>query len=146
MILALKNLQFAIKWRNQSNPNQTTSCQMKAVFTIKIIKQTSWLITNFRSRIIKWLLRPAHIIQGKYKNDLNFIHYQWDPPVEYLFFWILVCLFHPGLYLHTLPQITCFTVRTRWQRKFINFSFLWRCPWCNGYRRRNWTRRYEFKS
>ena len=22
----------------------------------------------------------------------------------------------------------------------------WRCPWCNGYRRRNWTRRHEFKS
>ena len=21
-----------------------------------------------------------------------------------------------------------------------------RCPWCNGYRRRNWTRRHEFKS
>ena len=20
------------------------------------------------------------------------------------------------------------------------------CPWCNGYRRRNWTRRHEFKS
>ena len=23
---------------------------------------------------------------------------------------------------------------------------LWRCPWCNGYRRRIWTRRHEFKS
>ena len=22
----------------------------------------------------------------------------------------------------------------------------WRCPWCNGYRRRIWTRRHEFKS
>ena len=22
----------------------------------------------------------------------------------------------------------------------------WRCPWCNGYRRRNWTRWHEFKS
>ena len=21
-----------------------------------------------------------------------------------------------------------------------------RCPWCNGYRRRNWTQRHEFKS
>ena len=25
-------------------------------------------------------------------------------------------------------------------------AFLWRCPWCNGYRRRKWTRRHEFKS
>ena len=24
--------------------------------------------------------------------------------------------------------------------------YLWRCPWCNGYRRRNWTRRHEFES
>ena len=24
--------------------------------------------------------------------------------------------------------------------------FAWRCPWCNGYRRRNWTWRHEFKS
>ena len=21
-----------------------------------------------------------------------------------------------------------------------------KCPWCNGYRRRKWTRRHEFKS
>ena len=24
--------------------------------------------------------------------------------------------------------------------------FLWQCPWCNGYRRRKWTRWHEFKS
>ena len=23
---------------------------------------------------------------------------------------------------------------------------IWRCPWCNGYRRRKWTRWHEFKS
>ena len=25
-------------------------------------------------------------------------------------------------------------------------SILWMCPWCSRYRRRNWTRRHEFKS
>ena len=25
-------------------------------------------------------------------------------------------------------------------------KLFWRCPWCNGYRRREWTRRHEFKS
>ena len=25
------------------------------------------------------------------------------------------------------------------------YSSSWRCPWCNGYRRRKWTRRHEFK-
>ena len=30
----------------------------------------------------------------------------------------------------------------------LRFHYLqtWRCPWCNGYRRRKWTRRDEFKS
>ena len=27
---------------------------------------------------------------------------------------------------------------------FLNLS--WRCPWCNGYRHRKWTRRHKFKS
>ena len=26
------------------------------------------------------------------------------------------------------------------------FTNRWRCPWCNGYRHRIWTRRYEFNS
>ena len=26
------------------------------------------------------------------------------------------------------------------------YIFIWRCPWCNGYRRWIWTRRHEFKS
>ena len=29
---------------------------------------------------------------------------------------------------------------------FLKSSNLRRCAWCNGYRRRNWTRRHEFKS
>ena len=29
--------------------------------------------------------------------------------------------------------------------RMISF-FVRRCPWCNGYRRRKWTRRHEFKS
>ena len=36
-------------------------------------------------------------------------------------------------------------------KKFVNSALihtrhLWRCPWCEGYRRRKWTRRHEFKS
>ena len=27
-----------------------------------------------------------------------------------------------------------------------NNDIWWRCPWCNGYCRRKWTRRHEFKS
>ena len=28
----------------------------------------------------------------------------------------------------------------------LSIKVPWRCPWCNGYRRRKWTRRHEFKS
>ena len=27
-----------------------------------------------------------------------------------------------------------------------SMCFIWRCPWCNGYRRRKWTWQHEFKS
>ena len=30
--------------------------------------------------------------------------------------------------------------------KAIDDREWWRCPWCNGYRRRKWTRRHDFKS
>ena len=29
---------------------------------------------------------------------------------------------------------------------FVDYYKIWGCPWCNGYRRRKWTRRHEFKS
>ena len=29
---------------------------------------------------------------------------------------------------------------------YIEHLSVWRCPWCNCYRRRKWTRRHEFKS
>ena len=29
---------------------------------------------------------------------------------------------------------------------FISINPQLKCPWCNGYRRRMWTRRHEFKS
>ena len=36
--------------------------------------------------------------------------------------------------------------RTDYSYNYSYMVFLWRCPWCNGYRRRKWTRRHEFKS
>ena len=30
--------------------------------------------------------------------------------------------------------------------RYINTIYIWRCPWCNGYRCRKWTRRHEFNS
>ena len=44
-------------------------------------------------------------------------------------------------YPHVLIAFLKFT-------RFDNQAFVgfWRCPWCNGYRRRIWTRRHEFKS
>ena len=30
--------------------------------------------------------------------------------------------------------------------QYCLLPIVWRCPWCNGYRRRKWTRWHEFKS
>ena len=35
------------------------------------------------------------------------------------------------------------SILTRYFKQFL-YSYI--CPWCNGYRRRKWTRRQEFKS
>ena len=45
-----------------------------------------------------------------------------------------------GLFTHLLGTIPSILIT-------IGITvILWRCPWCNGYRRREWTRRHEFKS
>ena len=43
---------------------------------------------------------------------------------------------HAEINAHPLPV----------SRYFISSSLSYVCPWCNRYRRRNWTRRHEFKS
>ena len=34
----------------------------------------------------------------------------------------------------------------RWKKILPLSHYSWRCPWCNGYRSRKWTRRHEFES
>ena len=51
-------------------------------------------------------------------------------------------------------NVQCGTIylTSNWKSLQLNLSLIvnnldyQRCPWCNGYRRRNWTRRHEFKS
>ena len=56
------------------------------------------------------------------------------------------------LYMYYYNMFRCLFLRYRnehvWNTRHDNKTLLviWRCPWCNGYRRRMWTRRHEFKS
>ena len=36
-------------------------------------------------------------------------------------------------------------VAARIENRYNDYIVLWGCPWCNGYRRRKWTRWHEFK-
>ena len=66
-------------------------------------------------------------------------------------------LIFSSLSFFILPTITRTVVVLRCKIFLISFSkllhlfillllfFMWRCPWFNGYRRRKWTRRHEFK-
>ena len=46
-------------------------------------------------------------------------------------------------YFSTSNQ-TCKTIRS--DEVYHDILHPWRCPWCNGYRSKKWTRRHEFKS
>ena len=53
------------------------------------------------------------------------------------------------IYEHYM-SISHITISWLWYNKTTNYNwhnrhFHRRCPWCNGYRHRNWTRRHEFK-
>ena len=43
---------------------------------------------------------------------------------------------------NTKAQIDYVLINKKWNNSALNW---WKCPWCNGYRRRKWTRRHEFK-
>ena len=55
-----------------------------------------------------------------------------------------VPLFLNELQVICLHTVKCFSLRVRVDLRVITIKR--RCPWCNGYRRRNWARQHEFKS
>ena len=52
----------------------------------------------------------------------------------HIYIYVCVCLF---IYIYMYICKNIFVPVVKW---------LWRCTWCNGYRRRKWTRWHEFKS
>ena len=65
--------------------------------------------------------------------------YIYDCVLKLLSLWV-VCVW---VWLHFLDNI----FKWMWAHFLHIFTwFLWRCLWCNGYYRRKWTRRHEFKS
>ena len=65
----------------------------------------------------------------------------------------LNCIFWWGSISRALGSVVVipsflFLPYSLWLGAVVHISFLsfWRCPWCNGYRRRKWTQWHEFKS
>ena len=89
-----------------------------------------------------------------------FLYFTWAGAASYL---VYVFIYVHFLIITRAPTITCTEVVLR-SNIIFNFYFqvfvltyfiiflvlicyyLWRCPWCNGYYRRKWTCRHEFKS
>ena len=59
--------------------------------------------------------------------------------------WSLVLYMRLSLFLKYLIPLLSQANKVQNKLNDIKMS-CWRCPWCNGYRRRKWTRRREFKS
>ena len=70
------------------------------------------------------------LVQGTcYKTAYSYFFSFYDHAAPFLFLLFFKIFVFAGFILMTL----------------IHTTFIW-CLWCNGYRRRNWTRRHEFKS
>ena len=58
-------------------------------------------------------------------------------------------MYNEELALSNLQGLICHKNPTNHYTKssiLISCSYYWTYPWCHGYHRRKWTRRYEFKS
>ena len=105
---------------------------MVTLYTIRMCKHptrpsifdwNSWLHNNLRLKFIK-TLSPNTICTWWYIKRYNF-HSQ---------------IFGVKYDLHR-------TVKPSFPIQVNTYHFyIWTCPWCNGNRRRKWTRPYEFKS
>ena len=62
--------------------------------------------------------------------------------------WSLECCSLDGLDLSSDFQLFDFLFQAFEDRSKLAYYnwYHWRCSWCNGYRRRKWTRQHEFKS
>ena len=79
--------------------------------------------------------QTLNLIQQIYLSLTVYMFYIYQS--IYLFF--LLHIYQPvRIYLSFPPHIFCLF-------RYIYLS-IWRCPWCNGYRRRKWTRQHKFKS
>ena len=65
-----------------------------------------------------------------YKEVCSFVSLKFVNIVDYVSAYICICI--------------CIRADVSYYSTLDNY--IWRCPWCNGYRRRKWTRRHEFKS
>ena len=92
--------------------------------TFKPSNATFWLSIsweNFRSVVIDEL--SFNIVVSKFKlQSLYYVYFQTMNP-----------------FIPTSNGLNSTTIVLLWR-------WFWRCPWCNGYRRRKWTRWHEFNS
>ena len=82
-----------------------------------------------------WWLSLPHLVSNS--SDLQLTDFQSTPsyivvqsPTQYLFSWLA----RPEYATPSVFRLACLIIIKRW------------CSWCNGYRRKNWTRWHEFKS
>ena len=85
-------------------------------------------------------------VLGIGRFDYCYYNNYFSPFVKICLLFLLFCslsfIFSFGLHRASfnvcLFSVHIFLLRCPWCNR--------RCPWCNGFRRRNWTRRHEFKS
>ena len=86
---------------------------------------------SFRKDQFDLMMRHKKILPLQFRVNLGV-----TPKILMLWYWSLT----------TGCRLVSYVGCSQFISSSIPTIILWRCPWCNGYRRRKWTRRYEFQS
>ena len=106
------------------------------------------------SMYIRWFMPPVHLLSMGLRGIIAITNYNGDSvSSRNIPLWIFTSakVFNPTVnstllffMVSSMKFMTSSDILDILRQSIIQFC--WRCPSCNGYRRRKWTRRHEFKS
>ena len=120
-----RNIYKILKLRGKTDKSKDLVRDLWEIWSMKII------ILPIISRVLEQMSMTICNVARRIKHLIK----NWGTSYYYfggrLVFWDVCKIFEETCYILPWPS------ETMMQR---------RCPWCGGYRRRNWTRQHEFKS
>ena len=116
-------------------------------------KSTQFLFGSVFVNYLKYLKLPLIVNWTENISYISLKNFKW---IIWSLHWILTGITTTGRsgpgnngnenVLHTQSKSLKTGASPPYEVYWHTHNALWRCPWCDGYRRRKWTRGHEFKS